>query len=162
MKVKYAAARLEFKQQITSLGTKMQLTSQSLVRETDQKQKGAEFFQAEKRKFYQLIDAKDREIQSLIDTTTRIKQLADEEITQMKSQISMLRDSLIAKDQQFKDLKITLEQEYQRKSMKLIADSKSVHPDDELEKELHQVKGKLTEVEKDNFKKQKDIEHLVR
>lgn len=44
MKLKYAAARLEFKQQITSLGTKMQLTSQSLVRETDQKQRGSEFF----------------------------------------------------------------------------------------------------------------------
>ena len=41
MKVKYAAARLEFKEQITSLGTKMELTSQSLIRETQQKQKGA-------------------------------------------------------------------------------------------------------------------------
>jgi len=41
MKVKFAAARLEFKEQITSLGTKMELTSQSLVRETDQKQRGA-------------------------------------------------------------------------------------------------------------------------
>ena len=46
MKVKFAAARLEFKEQITSLGTKMELTSQSLVRETEQKQRGAEFFEA--------------------------------------------------------------------------------------------------------------------
>jgi hypothetical protein len=30
--------------------------------------------------------------------------------------------------------------------MKLIADSKTVHPDEELEKELHEIKGKLTEV----------------
>jgi hypothetical protein len=44
MKVKFAAARLEFKEQITSIGTKMELTSQSLIRETQQKQKGAEFF----------------------------------------------------------------------------------------------------------------------
>jgi hypothetical protein len=44
MKVKFAAARLDFKEQITSLGTKMELTSQSLIRETQQKQKGAEFF----------------------------------------------------------------------------------------------------------------------
>ena len=55
MKVKFAAARLEFKEQITSLGTKMELTSQSLVRETEQKQRGAEFFEAEKRKFYRII-----------------------------------------------------------------------------------------------------------
>ena len=47
LKVKFAAARLEFKEQITSLGTKMELTSQSLVRETEQKQRGAEFFEAE-------------------------------------------------------------------------------------------------------------------
>ncbi len=32
MKVKYAAAHVEFKEQITSLGTKMQLTSQTLLR----------------------------------------------------------------------------------------------------------------------------------
>lgn len=32
MKVRFAAARLEFKEQITSLGTKMELTSQTLVR----------------------------------------------------------------------------------------------------------------------------------
>ena len=37
MKVKFAAAKLEFKEQITSIGTKMELTSQSLVRETEQK-----------------------------------------------------------------------------------------------------------------------------
>ncbi len=110
MKVKYAASKLEFKEQITCLGTKIQLTSQSLIRVTDQKQKGAEFFLTEKRKFYQPIDAKDRQIQSLIDTTTRIKALADEEITQIKCQISMLRDKFIAKDQKFKELKVTLEQ----------------------------------------------------
>lgn len=60
MKVKFAAARLEFKEQITSLGTKMELTSQTLVRETEQKQKGAEFFEAEKRKFYNIIQGKDK------------------------------------------------------------------------------------------------------
>jgi hypothetical protein len=60
MKVKFAAARLEFKEQITSLGTKMELTSQSLVRETDHKQRGAEFFEAEKRKFYHIIEGKDK------------------------------------------------------------------------------------------------------
>ena len=77
MKVKFAAARLEFKEQITSLGTKMELTSQSLVRETEQKQRGAEFFEAEKRKFYQMIEAKDKEIQAMQDTMTRLKQLND-------------------------------------------------------------------------------------
>lgn len=74
----------------------------------------------------------------------------------------MLRDSLLAKEQEFKDFKANLEQEYQRRSTKLIEQTKGVAPDDELEKELHEVKGKLTEVEKDNFKKQKEIEFLTR
>lgn len=39
--------------------------------------------------------------------------------------------------------------------MKLIADSKTVHPDEELEKELHEIKGKFTEAQKENFKQKK-------
>ena len=62
MKVKFAAAKLEFKEQITSIGTKMELTSQSLVRETEQKQKGSQFFEAEKKKFHLIIEGKDKEI----------------------------------------------------------------------------------------------------
>lgn len=99
LKVKFAAARLEFKEQITSLGTKMELTSQSLVRETEQKQRGAEFFEAEKRKFYKIIEDKDREIQSIHEAMEHIKKIKEEEVAQQKSQINMLRDSLIAKDQ---------------------------------------------------------------
>ena len=99
MKVKFAAARLEFKEQITSLGTKMELTSQSLVRETEQKQRGAEFFEAEKRKFYQIIETKDKEIQTIQETMMKLKELNDEEITHLNSQIHMLRDSLTQKDE---------------------------------------------------------------
>ena len=61
-KVKFAAANLEFREQITSMGTKMDLTSQTLLREAEQKQKGAEFFEAEKKKFHNLIAGKDKEI----------------------------------------------------------------------------------------------------
>ena len=78
MKVKFAAARLQFKEQITSLGTKMELTSQSLVRETEQKQRGAEFFEAEKRKFYKIIQDKDREIQAIHEAMEHIKKIKQE------------------------------------------------------------------------------------
>jgi hypothetical protein len=77
----------------------MELTSQSLIRETQQKQKGSEFFEAEKRKFYQIIGSKDKEIENIHETMMRLKELNEEEITQLKSQINMLRDSLMAKDQ---------------------------------------------------------------
>jgi N-methylhydantoinase A/oxoprolinase/acetone carboxylase beta subunit len=112
LKVKFAAARMEFKEQITSLGTKMELTSMSLVRETEQKQKGAEFFEAEKRKFYKIIQDKDNEILSIHETLEHIKKIKEEELTQQQSQINMLRDSLIAKDQEFKEFKANLEQEF--------------------------------------------------
>ena len=144
MKVKFAAARLEFKEQITSLGTKMELTSQSLVRQTDQKQRGAEFFDAEKRKFYQIIESKDKEIQAIHETMIRLKELNQEEIAQLKSQINILKDSLMAKDQEFREYKANLEQEYKRKSTKLIEQTKSINPDEELEKEYHELKGKFT------------------
>ncbi len=42
----------------------------------------------------------------------------------------MLRESLIAKDQEFKMFKVNLEQEYQRKSMKLIEETKERNLDE--------------------------------
>jgi hypothetical protein len=42
----------------------------------------------------------------------------------------MLRDSLLAKEQEFKEFKASLEQEYQRKSIKLIEENKVVGPDE--------------------------------
>jgi len=41
--------------------------------------------------------------------------------------------------------------------MKLIEENKDKNPDENLEKELHDLRGKFTELEKDNFKKQKDL-----
>ena len=161
MKVKFAAARLEFKEQITSLGTKMELTSQSLVRETEQKQRGAEFFEAEKRKFYQMIEAKDREIQNMHDLTVKLKELNEEEITHLKSQINMLRDSLAAKEEEIKEAKAALEEDFKRKSLKLIEENKA-SPDDQLERDYAEMKGRLAEAEKDNFSKDKEIDFLKR
>jgi phosphoenolpyruvate-protein kinase (PTS system EI component) len=69
----------------------------------------------------------------------------------------MLRDSLAAKDQEFKDLKASLEQDFQRRSSKLIEEHAAILPDDALEKELHECKGKLTDLEKDNFKQKKEL-----
>ena len=42
----------------------------------------------------------------------------------------MLRESLIAKDQEFKMFNANLEQEYQRKSMKLIEETKERNLDE--------------------------------
>jgi hypothetical protein len=39
-----AAFDMEYKEQVSNLGTKMQMTSQNLFREAEQKNKSAEFF----------------------------------------------------------------------------------------------------------------------
>ncbi len=60
LKIKLASLNLEHKEQVTSLATKMELTSQTLVREADQKQKSQMFFDEEKKKFHSLASSKDK------------------------------------------------------------------------------------------------------
>jgi hypothetical protein len=44
----------------------------------------------------------------------------------------MLRDSLISKEQEFKDFKSNLQFEFDRKSLKIIEESNKISPDDEI------------------------------
>jgi len=60
LKIKLASLSLEHKEQVTSLATKMELTSQTLVREADQKQKSQVFFDEEKKKFHSMNNSKDK------------------------------------------------------------------------------------------------------
>ena len=53
----------------------MELTSQTLLREATQNEKGQAFFEAEKKKFYTIINAKDREITSLGETMEKLKKI---------------------------------------------------------------------------------------
>lgn len=83
------------KEQITSMASKMELTSQTLLRETENKQKGAAFFDEERRKLHQLIKAKDTEIAGLQENVQRLKQeISDldknhaDQIGNLKSMIS--------------------------------------------------------------------------
>jgi len=65
LRVKLAALSVEIKEQMTSMNSKMELTSQTLLREADLKQKGQAFHDEEKRKLHHLINAKDKEIGDL-------------------------------------------------------------------------------------------------
>ena len=55
-----------------------------------------------------------------------------------------------------------MEEDFKRKSLKLIEESKNGPTDETLEKEYHELKAKHTEVEKDSFAKDKEIEYLKR
>ena len=60
LKVKIAALDVEHKEQVSNLGTKMQMTSQNLFREAEQKNKSAEFYEEEKKKYHSLSNSKDK------------------------------------------------------------------------------------------------------
>lgn len=51
------------------------MTSQTLVREADQKNRSQAFFEAEKKKFHALSLAKDKEINELMETMHRMKKM---------------------------------------------------------------------------------------
>lgn len=85
LKIKLAALNLEHKEQVTSLATKMELTSQTLVREADQKQKSQVFFDEEKKKFHSLSHSKDKEIAELLETMHRMKKMHESELAVLRS-----------------------------------------------------------------------------
>lgn len=85
LKIKLAALSLEHKEQVTSLATKMELTSQTLVREAEQKHKSQTFFEEEKKKFHSLTNAKDKEIADLLETMHRMKKMHEDEITVLRA-----------------------------------------------------------------------------
>lgn len=86
LKIKLASHSLEHKEQVTSLASKMELTSQTLVREADQKQKSQAFFDEEKKKFHSLSNSKDREIADLLETMARMKKLHEAEIAALRTE----------------------------------------------------------------------------
>lgn len=73
LRVKLAALSVEMKEQLTSMTSKMELTSQTLLREADLKQKGQAFHDEEKRKLHHLINGKDMEISDLTQQMDRAK-----------------------------------------------------------------------------------------
>ena len=87
----------------------MELTSQTLLREAEQKQKGAEFFEAEKKKFHLLITGKDKEIAATYDAMNRLKELHAEEVKQLRDDLAHTRDALADKINEIKEAKKVLE-----------------------------------------------------
>ena len=79
---------------------------------------------------------------------SKLKEINDEEISQLHSQINMLRDSLISKEQEFRDIKANLETEFERKSMKIIQESQKIDPDEKIIVENDKLREKCDNLEK--------------
>ena len=79
----------------------------------------------------------------------------------MRSEIKQVKDKLEDKIAEMKEFKRSLEEEFERKSEKLIADSKA-DPDDLLTRQNGELRGKIEDLQKQLFQKGKEIEHLLR
>ena len=160
LKIKLASHSLEHKEQVTSLASKMELTSQTLVREADQKHKSQAFFDEEKKKFHSLSNSKDREIADLLATMARMKQLHEAEITTLRAEKKELREQVQMVEDRMGDLKAQFEEEMKRREERLKNEQR---PEDTREKELvRELYDKNEKVENENIKLQKQVEHLVR
>jgi hypothetical protein len=73
---------------------------------------------------------------------SKLKEINDEEIKQLHSQINMLRDSLIAKEHEFKEFKANLEMEFERKSLRIIEESHRIDPDERIIEENNKLREK--------------------
>ncbi len=67
LELKIAGVIHQRKEDIANFGSQMQLTSMSLLRTAEQKQKYAIFSQSEKQRLQKMIENKDREIEQLND-----------------------------------------------------------------------------------------------
>lgn len=114
LKVKLAAASVEMKEQITSMASKMELTSQTLLRETENKQKGAAFFDEERRKLHQLIKAKDTEIAGLQENIQRLKQELSDSDSNHADQIRNLKEMIEELDESSKKQKELYDKEVEK------------------------------------------------
>ena len=79
----------------------------------------------------------------------------------MRSEIKQVKDKLEDKIAEMKEFKRSLEEEFERKSEKLIADSKA-DPDDLLTRQNGELRGKIEDLQKQLFQKGKEIEHILR
>ncbi len=78
LKIKIASLNMEHKEYIGSLASKVEMTSQTLIREVDQKEKVKNFTDAERKKFFKLVESKEKEINDLLLTIKTIKGMHEE------------------------------------------------------------------------------------
>lgn len=88
----------------------MELTSMTLVRETEQKNKSQVFFEEEKKKFHSLSNSKDREISDLMDNMRKMKELHEADIKALRNEKKEMREHLQMAEDKVEELKKSYEE----------------------------------------------------
>jgi hypothetical protein len=156
-KIKIASVSLEHKEHIGSLTSKVEMTSQTLIREGDTKERTKSFYDEEKRKFYALANQKDQQIAELVASLQSIKEMHEEQLKNVRTERDGFREYVEKLESDQKSMKEKLEQELQNKDEKL----RNLKLDNQKElDEIKELEQKLGECEKENVKFKKTIDHL--
>lgn len=89
-----ASLHLEHKEQVASLGSKVQLTSQTLIRESEHKEKSKSQYEEEKRKYHYLANAKDKEISDLMAMMENMKRMHEDELKVVRAEKLQMKSDL--------------------------------------------------------------------
>ena len=94
LKIKMASLQLEHKEQVSNLGSKVQLTSQTLIRESDHKEKSKAQYEEERRKFHYLTNSKDKEISDLMAMMENMKRMHEDEVKVIRAERIQMQNDL--------------------------------------------------------------------
>jgi len=94
LKVQLAAVQVEMKENLTSLRSKIEMTSQSFIADRDLKSKNMKFYEEEMRKLRQTIEAKDTEIALIQDNSDKKKQFYEDEVGRLNEKNGTLRKEI--------------------------------------------------------------------
>ena len=136
------------------------MTSQTMVREADQKNRTQSFFDEEKKKFHALSQAKDKQINELMETMHRMKKMHESEIEALRVEKKELRDQAELAEDKIKGIKDQFEEELKARIDKYKSEQK---PDNsKYINEIKELYQKNQTICNENIKMQKQVEHLVR
>lgn len=83
---------------------------------------------------------------------TKLRQLHGEEVKQLRDEIKALKENLAGKISEMKQMRKDYEEEFERKSQKII-EERHESPNDILTKQNTELRDKLEKVEKELFQK---------
>ena len=104
---------------MSNLGSKVQLTSQTLIREADHKEKSKAQYEEERRKFHYLTNTKDKEISDLMGMIQNIKVMHEDELTVTRAERMQLKNDLDQAEENAKRVKEVADEEIRIKEERL-------------------------------------------
>jgi DNA repair exonuclease SbcCD ATPase subunit len=157
LKIKLASIQLEHKEHVSTLGSKVQLTSQTLIRETEHKEKTKGQYEEEKKKYHYLANSKDKEIGDLMVMMGNMKRMHEDELKLQRTEKIQVKTELDDTREEIKRIKADFEEQLKQKDDKM----KDFTTSNEKEiQEIKDLEDKIEVLEKNNVKLKKQYEHL--